>query len=260
MINDVQNQKDHRQIPIDRVGVKDLRYPIMVLDRANKYQNTVGKINMYVNLPHDFKGTHMSRFIEVLNQHRGQISLQNYHQILNDLMKNLNAKAAHIEVEFPYFLKKKAPVSGEESLMEYICRYIGNIQSEMETFLVGIEVPITTLCPCSKEMCERGAHNQRGTVTVTLRFHKFFWIEDVIELIEKSASASVYALLKREDEKYITELAYKNPKFVEDVVREVTERLRANGNFPWFRVEAENFESIHNHNAYALVESGPEPD
>lgn len=258
MEKDVQNQKDHRQIPINRVGVKDVHYPIVVLDRANKYQHTIGKINMYVNLPHDFKGTHMSRFIEVLNQHHGKISLQNYDRILEDLMRILDAQAAHIEVEFPYFIKKRAPASQEESLMEYLCRYIGNREGDKQEFLVGIQVPITTLCPCSKEMCEKGAHNQRGLVTVTLKFKKFFWIEDVIELIEKSASAPVYALLKREDEKYITELAYENPRFVEDVVREVTERLRANGNFPWFRVEAENFESIHNHNAYAMVESSQE--
>ena len=255
MAKDVQDQKDHRQIPIDQVGVKNVHYPIMVLDRADKFQHTVGKINMYVNLPHKFKGAHMSRFIEVLNQHHGRISLQNFGEILEDLIKSLNAEAAHIEVEFPYFLKKKAPISGEESLMEYICRYIGNRQGDHQEFLVGIQVPITTLCPCSKEMSDKGAHNQRGLVTVTLKFKKFFWIEDVIELIEQSASASVYALLKREDEKYITDLAYNNPRFVEDVVREVTERLRKNGNFPWFRVEAENFESIHNHNAYAMVES-----
>ena len=251
---DVQNQKDHRQIPIDRVGVKDVRYPIIVLDKTNRIQHTVARVSMYVNLPQDFKGTHMSRFIEVLNQHRGQISIHNFHQILDDLIKSLNAQEAHIEMEFPYFIKKKAPVSGEESMMEYICRYIANRKDGKEEFLVGITVPVTTLCPCSKEMCERGAHNQRGLVTVTLKYKKFFWIEDIIELVEQSASAPVYALLKREDEKYITELAYNNPRFVEDVVREVTRKLKELGNFPWFRVEAENFESIHNHNAYAMVE------
>jgi len=254
MDNDVQNRKDHRQIAVDRVGVKDVHYPIVVLDKADKFQSTVASVNMYVNLPQDFKGTHMSRFIEVLNQHHGRINIRNFSQILEDLMKSLNARAAHIEVVFPYFIRKQAPVSREQGLMEYICSYIVNRTGDKSEFLVGIQVPITTLCPCSKEMSEHGAHNQRGLVKVMLKYKKFFWIEDVIDLVESSASAPVYSLLKREDEKYITELAYQNPRFVEDVVREVTIKLRANGNFPWFTVEAENFESIHNHNAYALVE------
>jgi len=254
MSRDIQNQKDFRQIPVDRVGVKDLHYPITVLDKANKQQSTVATVNMYVKLPHEFKGTHMSRFIEVLNEHHGQINIHNFSSILEDLMKSLNARAAHIEMEFPYFIKKKAPVSGQEGLMEYICSYIVNRENDQSEFLVGIQVPVTTLCPCSKEMARAGAHNQRGIVKVTLKFKKFFWIEEVIELIEKSASAPVYSLLKREDEKFITELAYENPRFVEDVVREVTLKLKQTGNFSWFKVEAENFESIHNHNAYALVE------
>jgi len=254
MGKDVQNRKDHRQIPIDRVGVKGVHYPITVLDKANKHQSTVATIDMFVNLPHEFKGTHMSRFIEVLNQHHGQINVHNFNQILEDLIKSLNAKAAAVELEFPYFIKKAAPVSGEQSLMEYRCSYIARRENRESQFLVGIEAPITTLCPCSREMARAGAHSQRGMVKVTLKFKKFFWIEDVVDLIEKSASAPVYSLLKREDEKYITELAYENPRFVEDVVRGVTVRLRENGNFPWFRVEAENFESIHNHNAYAEVE------
>jgi len=254
MSKDIQNQKDLRQIPVDKVGVKDLHYPITVLDKANKQQSTVATVNMYVRLPQEFKGTHMSRFIEVLNEHHGQITIHNFTSILEDLMKSLNAKAAHIEMEFPYFIKKKAPVSGQEGLMEYICSFIVNRENDRSEFLVGIQVPVTTLCPCSKEMARAGAHNQRGIVKVTLQFKKFFWIEDVIELIEKSASAPVYSLLKREDEKFITELAYENPRFVEDVVREVTLKLKQTGNFSWCKVEAENFESIHNHNAYALVE------
>jgi GTP cyclohydrolase I len=254
MSKDIQNQKDLRQIPVDKVGVKDLHYPITVLDKANKQQSTVATVNMYVRLPQEFKGTHMSRFIEVLNEHHGQITIHNFTSILEDLMKSLNAKAAHIEMEFPYFIKKKAPVSGQEGLMEYICSFIVNRENDRSEFLVGIQVPVTTLCPCSKEMAKAGAHNQRGIVKVTLQFKKFFWIEDVIELIEKSASAPVYSLLKREDEKFITELAYENPRFVEDVVREVTLKLKQTGNFSWCKVEAENFESIHNHNAYALVE------
>jgi GTP cyclohydrolase I len=260
MVPDVQNRRDRRQIPINRVGVKNIRYPIIVLDRVNKEQHTVAWINMFVNLPHRFKGTHMSRFIEVLNKHHGRISINNFLDILEELKVKLKAQAAHVEMEFPYFIEKRAPVSGEKSLMEYRCRYLGESEGPGGTergrkkFLVGISVPVTTLCPCSKEMSTRGAHNQRGEVTVTLAFRKFFWIEDVIEIIEQSASAPVYALLKREDEKVLTERAYDHPRFVEDVVREVSKRLKKNGNFPWFTVEAENFESIHNHSAYASVE------
>ena len=255
-MKDVQNQPDERRIPIEKVGVKDIRYPIIVRDRVHETQSTVASISMYVNLPHEFKGTHMSRFIEVLNRRHGRITLDNFLGILDELKEELNAQAAHIEMEFPYFIEKAAPVSGEKSLMEYLCRYIGEINHNKMVFRVGITVPVTTLCPCSREMSERGAHNQRGRVTVTLEFKKFFWIEDVVELIEGSASAPVYALLKREDEKQVTEQAYDRPMFVEDLVREVTRRLRKDGKFTWFRVEAENFESIHNHSAYAMVEWG----
>lgn len=251
---DVQNQPDQRRIPIDQVGVKDIRYPIIVRDKARDTQSTVASISMYVNLPEDFKGTHMSRFIEVLNRRHGRITINNFLGILDELKTELNAMSAHIEMEFPYFIEKSAPVSGARSLMEYNCRYIGEINHQSKVFHVGITVPVTTLCPCSREMSDRGAHNQRGQVTVTLEFKGFFWIEDVIELIEGSASSPVYALLKREDEKWVTEHSYDHPMFVEDLVREVTRRLRDDPNFTWFRVEAENFESIHNHSAYAMVE------
>jgi GTP cyclohydrolase I len=251
---DVQNQPDQRRIPIDQVGVKDIRYPIIVRDKARDTQSTVASISMYVNLPEDFKGTHMSRFIEVLNRRHGRITINNFLGILDELKTELNAMSAHIEMEFPYFIEKSAPVSGARSLMEYNCRYIGEINHQSKLFHVGITVPVTTLCPCSREMSDRGAHNQRGQVTVTLEFKGFFWIEDVIELIEGSASSPVYALLKREDEKWVTEHSYDHPMFVEDLVREVTRRLRDDPNFTWFRVEAENFESIHNHSAYAMVE------
>lgn len=253
---DVQNQPDKRRIPIDKVGIKDIRYPIIVRDKAKDTQPTVASINMYVNLPEDFKGTHMSRFIEVLNKRYGRITLNNFLTILEELKLALNAQAAHVEMEFPYFIEKTAPVSAEKSLMEYICRYIGEINHNTKRFYVGIAVPVTTCCPCSKEMSARGAHNQRGLVTVKLQFKQFFWIEDVVQLVEEAASSQVYSLLKREDEKWVTEHAYDNPMFVEDVVREVTRRLRDHGNFPWFSVAAENFESIHNHSAYAFVEWG----
>jgi GTP cyclohydrolase I len=251
---DVQNQPDDRRIPIDKVGVKDIRYPVIVKDRARQTQSTVASISMYVNLPENFKGTHMSRFIEVLARHHGKITMNNFLAILDELKAELNARSAHIEMVFPYFIEKPAPVSGARSLMEYECRYIGEVNHDRKLFQVGIAVPVTTLCPCSRELSERGAHNQRGLVRVTLEFSHFFWIEDVIALIESSASAPVYALLKREDEKWVTEHAYDHPMFVEDLVREVTLRLREDANFTWLKVEAENFESIHNHSAYAMVE------
>jgi GTP cyclohydrolase I len=254
MKRDVQNQRDRRKIPIDKVGIKKISYPVVVMDKTNNIQHTIASINMYVNLPHRFKGTHMSRFIEVLNKTRGKISINNFLDILGELKNKLKAESAHVEMEFPYFIEKTSPISREKSLMELKCRYLGTVDKDKKKFLIGITVPVTTLCPCSKDMSDRGAHNQRGEVTVTLAFKKFFWIEDVVEIIEQSASAPVYALLKREDEKYLTERAYDHPRFVEDVVREASKRLKKNGNFPWFTVEAENFESIHNHSAYAFVE------
>ncbi len=250
---DIQKQNDPRNIEIDKVGVKGIKYPITVLDKQNKTQHTIATINMYVNLPHHFKGTHMSRFIEVLNENRQGININSLSIILEKMKEKLDAESAHLEIEFPYFINKKAPVSKEASLMEYTCNFWGTYEKK-EDLCVGIKVPVSTLCPCSKEISDFGAHNQRGTISVKLRFKKFFWIEDMISMIENSASSDVYALLKREDEKYITEKSFQNPMFVEDVVRTVAEKLDINPNVTWYLVEAENFESIHNHNAYALVE------
>ena len=252
-VKDVQIRKDHRMIEIDKVGVKQIRYPITVLDKAKGVQYTVASVNMYVDLPHRFKGTHMSRFVEILNQYKGDISIKNFSRILAEMKKSLRAKTAHLEVEFPYFIEKEAPVTKSKSLMEYVCRFCGSSNDE-EDFYVGVLVPITTVCPCSKEISRAGAHNQRGIVTVRVRFRKFFWIEDVIKLIEDSASGEVYSLLKRVDEKFVTEKGYENPLFVEDVVRNIADRLNKDANFTWYSVEAENFESIHNHNAYAYIE------
>lgn len=251
---DVQSSRDDRQLRIDKVGVKDIDYPIVLRDKARGFQHTVASINMYVDLPQDFKGTHMSRFIEILNKYHGQIDNTNFIELLGELRLALDAECAHCEMSFPYFVEKRAPVSGAKSMMEYRCQYIGNLIGDDEDFIVGIHVPITTLCPCSKEMSQKGAHNQRGQVIAKVKFDKFFWIEDLIRLIEKSASSEVYALLKREDEKFVTDLAYSKPMFVEDVVREVSLKLQAEPNFTWFSVEVENFESIHNHSAYAFIE------
>jgi GTP cyclohydrolase I len=254
-MNDIQNLRDHRKIEINKVGVKNIRYPITVLDKAKGFQHTVASVNMFVDLPHRFKGTHMSRFVEILNKYKGNIAIKNLSKILSEVKKKLKAKTAHLEVEFPYFIEKEAPVTKSKSLMEYICRFSGS-SNEKEDFYVGIVVPITTVCPCSKEISQFGAHNQRSLVTVNLRFKKFIWIEDIIQLIEECASCDLYSILKRPDEKYVTEKAYENPMFVEDVVREIAKRLKKDSNITWFTVESENFESIHNHSAYAFVERG----
>ena len=253
---DIQSQKDSRHIDIKKVGVKNIKYPIIVMDRERGTQPVNATINMYVNLPHHFKGTHMSRFVEVLNDFRGQVNIKTFQTILEKMRQRLRAQSAHMEIEFPYFLKKMAPVSKAKSMMEYRCYFTGENSAEKTDFLVGVVVPVTTLCPCSKEISAFGAHNQRSMVTVKVRFKKFFWIEDLIKIVEDSASGEVYSLLKRVDEKFVTEKAYKNPKFVEDLVRSVAVRLNADNNFTWYSIEAENFESIHNHSAYAYVEKG----
>jgi GTP cyclohydrolase I len=252
---DIQNQTDYRNQEINKVGVKNIRYPIIVLDKAKGLQHTVASINMYVDLPHRFRGAHMSRFVEILNKYRGQIAIETFTKILNEMKQKLNAKSANLEVEFPYFIEKKAPVSGAKGLIEYMCRFCGS-SNEKEDFYLGVTVPITTVCPCSKEISDFGAHNQRSIVTVHVRFKKFIWIEDLIQLIEECGSCEVFSILKRPDEKLVTERAYNNPRFVEDVVREVASRLNHDPNITWFTVESENFESIHNHNAYAFIERG----
>jgi len=254
---DLQQSRDHRNIPIDKVGVKDIRYPIVLLDKRKDSQHTVARVNMYVDLPEQFKGTHMSRFIEVLNRYHGEISVDSMEEVLADMRARLDADRAHLELSFPYFIEKQAPVSGARGLMEYQCRMTG-ILDQAYDFVLEAEVPVTSLCPCSKEISDAGAHNQRSLVRVQIRYRGHIWLEDLIATVEACASAPVYSLLKREDEKAVTEQAYQNPMFVEDMVRAVTEQLRANQQVFWFRVECENFESIHNHSAYAQVKSGPE--
>ncbi len=252
-LRDIQSEHDPRKIGIDKVGVKDIRYPIVVLDKKKKNQHTIATVNMYVDLPHHFKGTHMSRFVEILNEHKGEITINNFQEILERMKEKFEASTAHLEVDFPYFVEKTAPVSSSSGLMEYGCRLSGS-QGEVNDFVVEVSVPITTLCPCSKEISERGAHNQRGVVTVGVRFDEFVWIEDIIDVVEGSASSPVYSLLKRVDEKYVTEKAYDNPKFVEDVVRDVALGLKKLKGIYWASIEAENLESIHNHSAYACLE------
>ena len=252
-IADVQNLADKRHLAINKVGIKGIRHPVVVRDKSVGVQHTVATFNMYVHLPHNFKGTHMSRFVEILNSHEREISVENFPVMLQDMIVKLEAETGHIEMNFPYFINKKAPVTGSQGLMEYECTIKGSLNSTMDLMLI-IHVPISTLCPCSKEISKVGAHNQRGEVRIQVRYKKFFWIEDLIRLVEESASCEVYALLKRQDEKYVTEKAYTNPMFVEDVVREIAHRLSQDDNFSWYAVESENFESIHNHSAYALIE------
>lgn len=251
---DIQSERDERRIPIKKVGVKGLRYPITVLDRANALQHTTATVNLYADLPHDFKGTHMSRFIEVFNEHRKDLSMPRFLSMLDELRYALDAQTAYSDLHFTYFIEKAAPVSGQKGMMSYECSYEGRVSEGEREFWVSVEVPVQTVCPCSKAISDYGAHNQRGVVTVSVQLGPFFWIEDLVAVVERSASCDVYALLKREDEKFVTEKAYDNPRFVEDLVREVYAGLLEKGAFPRFRVQAENFESIHNHSAYACVE------
>ncbi len=250
---DMQQSRDQRRIPISKVGVKDISYPIVVQDKSRNLQHTVAKVDMYVDLPHHFKGTHMSRFVEILNRHREQMALDRLGDILKEMQQKLGAETAHLRVEFPYFIDKAAPVSKARSLMEYSCEFDACLHGDQLDFVLGVRVPVTSLCPCSKEISGFGAHNQRSIMTVKIRYRDFIWIEDLVEMIEQCGSSPVYALLKRADEKYVTEHAFENPMFVEDMVREAYLRLAATENITWFSVAAENFESIHNHSAYTAV-------
>ncbi|HTX71409.1 MAG TPA: GTP cyclohydrolase FolE2 [Rectinemataceae bacterium] len=251
---DIQAMKDERRIAIQKVGVKGVRYPITVLDRAAGVQHTTGTVNLFADLPHDFKGTHMSRFIEVFEAHRRDLSMPRFLEMLEEIRRTLEAETAYADLHFPYFIEKRAPVSGQASMMSYECAYMGKVWDGGREFDVAVSVPVQTVCPCSKAISSYGAHNQRGVVTLKVALGPFFWIEDLVALVESSASSGVYTLLKREDEKYVTEKSFDNPRFVEDVVREVYREVEALGKFPRFSVEAENFESIHNHSAYAYVE------
>ena len=253
-IADVQGSADTRQIPIDKVGIKDIRHPVRIKDRSVGEQHTVATFNMYVNLPHNFKGTHMSRFVEILNQHEREITVESFKEMLHEMTGRLEADAGHIEMSFHYFINKAAPVSGVESLLDYDVTLIGEITNGTPKMNIKVVVPVTSLCPCSKKISDYGAHNQRSHVTVSAETNGFVWIEDLIDLVENQASCELYGLLKRPDEKYVTEKAYDNPKFVEDMVRDIATSLNRDDRIVAYTVESENFESIHNHSAYALIE------
>lgn len=253
-IADIQSSADTRRIAIDKVGIKEIRHPVRIKDRSQGEQYTVAKFNMYVELPHNFKGTHMSRFVEILNQHEPDISVKSFKDMLTEMSKRLEAETGHIEMVFPYFVKKKAPISGVESLMDYQVTFIGEINKGQRCMNVKVVVPVTSLCPCSKEISDCGAHNQRSHVTVNVRTKGFVWVEEIIDLVENEASSELYGLLKRPDEKHVTEKAYDRPKFVEDMVRDVAAKLNEDDRIEAYMVESENFESIHNHSAYAMVQ------
>jgi GTP cyclohydrolase I len=252
-MEDVQGRADTRRIPINRVGIKDIKHPVRVKDRSAGEQHTIATFNMYVNLPHNFKGTHMSRFVEVLHGER-EISVESFRGMLEKMTEQLEADAGHIEMSFPFFVMKKAPVSGVESLMDYHASLIGERRNGTTEMWIQVVVPVTSLCPCSKKISDYGAHNQRSHVTIKAKLRRHIWIEELIRVAETEASCELFGILKRPDEKYVTERAYDNPKFVEDLVRDVAKRLNDEERIAAYVVEAENFESIHNHSAYALIE------
>lgn len=253
---DVQASRDSRRVAIDKVGVKDVTYPMRLRTRDGREQTTVAVINMYVSLPHHQKGTHMSRFLEVLNEHAGDgvepLTPDRIPAIARAIKDRLSAAAAHFEVEFTYFINKRAPVTGAPGLMDYRVRFVAEADG-IDDFVMTVSAPATSLCPCSKEISAYGAHNQRCRVEASVRFSRMVWIEDLVEHLEAAASAPVYAVLKRPDEKHVTEAAFDNPKFVEDIVRDLAIRLEGDGRVTWFSINSENFESIHNHNAYAQL-------
>lgn len=257
-IEDVQNTPDHRCLAIDKVGIRAIRHPVSIRERSGNAQHTVASFSLYVHLPQHFKGTHMSRFVELLHAQGGAISVENFAALLQSMVLRLEAESGHIEMSFPYFVNKSAPVSGVQSLMDYEVTLIGDIRDGRCEVTLKVLVPVTSLCPCSKKISSYGAHNQRSHVTITAQLREFVWIEDLIDLVEEQASSQLYGLLKRPDEKFVTEYAYDHPKFVEDMVRDVAAEVAADPRLGRFQVECENFESIHNHSAYAVIEGGGE--
>lgn len=260
-MEDIHSYPDERRVPINHAGVSDLRYPIIVFDHNRVPQKTVASLSMSVSLPHHFKGAHMSRFIEILNEHHSELTTQTIHDIVHNLRRRLDAEGARVSVTFPLFFERTAPVSGSRALMDYECALVGEAHGRNERFVLSVRVPVTSLCPCSKAISDYGAHNQRGFLTIEVTGDRDaegrplpIWFDELIEVAESSGSAPVYALLKRVDERHVTMQAYDNPVFVEDMVRGVAIKLQADTRITWFRVHAVNHESIHNHNAYAEVE------
>jgi GTP cyclohydrolase I len=257
---DVQSGSDDRGVALDQVGVRDIRFPISVLDRDEARQQTIANLSLSVSLPHHFKGTHMSRFIEVLNAHKGEFTVRTIPEILLELRQKLNAERAQMEVRFPYFLKRSAPASGATALMDYQCTFSADSSADEVDFILSVEVPVTSLCPCSKEISDYGAHNQRGKISIRVRSElnslgqpELIWIEELVDIAERAGSSPVYPLLKRADERHVTMQAFDNPVFVEDMVRNVAVDLKNDPRVSWFEVHAVNQESIHNHDAFASI-------
>ncbi len=254
-MKDVQLEPSPNSVDIDHVGIKNLRYPVTVLDKNRGEQHTVADVQFSVDLPHRYRGTHMSRFLEILHENHKALDIRQFRQILRETKHRLNSSAAAIKIRFPYFVEKTAPVTGMAGMMDYLCGFQGVIDADgKETYTLSVSVPVTTVCPCSKEISDRGAHNQRGQILVKVRYNEMIWLEDLITLVEECGSCELFAVLKRPDEKYVTERSFDNPVFVEDVVRGVAGKLKDHPRVTWFRVEAETSESIHNHSAYAVVE------
>lgn len=254
LLPDVQAIADRRNVFINRVGVKALVHPLRIAAAGGAAVPTVATVDMTVGLPPEVKGTHMSRFVEILQQCDEPIDAAAFERLLGRMLQRLEAQSGTIEMRFPYFIRKRAPVSGVESLLDYRVMFRGERVSGETLFTTRVSAPATSLCPCSKEISEYGAHNQRSDITITVQCAGPMAIEELAGIAEQEASCEVYGLLKRPDEKYVTERAYDNPKFVEDLVRDIALRLDADERVRSYAVEAENFESIHNHSAYALVE------
>jgi len=254
-IEDVQNHPDNRNIPINKVGIKAIRHPFEFLDKGSHQQATVGTFDMAVNLPHHQKGTHMSRFVALLNENVQQLSIRSFMPLLQEMTQRLEAESGYITLNFPYFINKSAPITGVKSLLDYQVTLDGSWSADGSKITIEVLIPVTSLCPCSKKISDYGAHNQRSHITIKAQVSEQLFVDDLIQLIEKQASSELYSLLKRPDEKYVTEMAYDNPKFVEDVVRDIANALNNDERILAYTLEAENFESIHNHSAYAVIEN-----
>ena len=259
-LQDTQNKVDVRNIPITRVGIKDIKYPFEISDRDGIPQSTIGNFTMSVGLPHNVKGTHMSRFVKILEDQDSSLSIKNFDSLVKNTTNILDSDSAYISVDFIYFKKKCAPVSRVESLLDYSINYTCEVKNNVINKYLKVTVPVTSLCPCSKNISDYGAHNQRSHISAHIRTEKTVWIDDVIEMLEDQASCQIYGLLKRPDEKYVTEQAYDNPKFTEDIIRDVAVTLNKDDRITAYKIESENFESIHNHSAYAYIEKDKKKD
>ncbi|MDR2488535.1 MAG: GTP cyclohydrolase FolE2 [Desulfovibrio sp.] len=256
-MEDVQNRQAEVAMPIDSVGIRNLKRPILVSRREGIPSHSVATVELGVALTASFKGTHMSRFVEALENWNEELSYNSMKNLLKDVKQRLHAHKAQIIFTFPFFLRRPSPVSDTSGTQGYECRLTGELGDNKPIFFLELCVPVMTVCPCSKAISKEGAHSQRADVRIALRLKGFTWLEEFIEIAESSASSPTYPLLKREDEKYVTEQAFTSPRFVEDVVRNVADKLTNHPQVAWFRAEVESYESIHSHNAFARIERQP---